>query len=407
MQSLTVSRERPPYILPASVAITNQFFLVTCLGLVLLNFLTFAYHLTGSTLFNALSNAVSLLLISCSVYVALVGREEAGFYKIFLVLACVFVGASYLANYGSFEIADALKFLSLYTFYIAGRSAPGHWRPAEKWCIYALAALPLIFKLAGDTKVYVGAEFPDVFAYFPNTNTAALYFAALCFSLSHWFGNKMLVVQFINAAVMNRVGAALATILAIVMWSFFPLRPQVLVAFFIGGIAGCIAYAFGAMDRLLTGLDSMALIWSLNPGTVARMTYKQLIDLTGTTDLSAFFRIIHWTNIFEYYSTQGLGVILFGYGAGQSGIIAVMPMPPHNDYLRVLAEYGLLNFLVFAFFVVSILLSLKLQAAKILFTVLLIYFFSENLLDNFTSMALFFSFAGRLTSQQSSGSSHA
>ena len=389
------------------MAITNQFFLVTCLGLVLLNFLTFAYHLTGSTLFNVLSNAVSLLLISCSVYVVLVGREEAGFYKILLVLACVFVGASYLANYGSFEIADALKFLSLYTFYIAGRSAPGRWRPAEKWCIYALAALPLIFKLAGETKVYVGAEFPDVFAYFPNTNTAALYFAALCFSLSQWFGNKMLVVQFINAAVMNRVGAALATILSIVMWSVFPLRPQVFVAFFILGIAGCIAYAFGAMDRLLLGLDSMALIWSLNPSTVARMTYKQLIDLTGTTDLSAFFRIIHWTNIFDYYSTQGLGVILFGYGAGQSGVIAVIPMPPHNDYLRVLAEYGLLNFLVFAFFVVSIVLSLKLQTAKIFFTVLLIYFFSENLLDNFTSIALFFSFAGRLTSGRLSGGSYA
>jgi hypothetical protein len=407
VQSLTVSREGPPHILPASVAITHQFFLATCLGLVLLNSLTFAYHFTGSTLFNVLSNAVSLLLISYSVYVALVGREETGFHKILLVLACVFVGVSYLANYGSFEIADALKFLSLYTFYIAGRSAPGRPRAAEKRCIYALAALPLTFKLAGETKVYVGAEFPDVFAYFPNTNTAALYFAALCFSLSQWFGNKMLVVQFINAAVMNRVGAALATILAIVMWSFFPLRPQALVAIFVVGIAGWIAYALGAMDRLLLGLDSMALIWSLNPSTVARMTYKQLIDLTGTTDLSAFFRIIHWTNIFEYYSTQGLGVILFGYGAGQSRIIAVIPMAPHNDYLRVLAEYGLLNFLVFVFFVVSILLSLKLQAAKILFTVLLIYFFSENLLDNFTSIALFFSYAGRFTSQQSSGSRYA
>jgi hypothetical protein len=398
VQSLTLSREGAPHVVPTSVAIQNQFFLVTCLGLVFLNLLTFAYHLTGSTLFNVLSNSVSLSLISYSVYVVLVGREDTGFYKILLVLACVFVSLSYLANYGSFEIADALKFLSLYTFYIAGRSAPGRVRPAEKRCIYALAALPFIFKLAGETKVYVGFEYPDVFAYFPNTNTAALYFAALCFALSQWFGNRVLLVQFINAAVMNRVGAALATILAIGMWSVFPLRPQVFVAFFILGIASSVAYALGAMDRLLTGLDSMALIWSLNPSTVARMTYKQLIDLTGTTDLSAFFRIIHWTNIWEYYSTQGLSVILFGYGAGQTGVVAYMPMPPHNDYLRVIAEYGLFTFLVFAFFVASIVTSIKLQAAKILFTVLLIYFLSENLVDNFTSMALFFAYAGRFTS---------
>ena len=83
MQSLTVSREAPPYVIPASVAIQDQFFLVTCLGLVFLNFLTFAYHLTGSTLFNMLSNAVSLLLISYSVYVVLVGREEAVFTRSF------------------------------------------------------------------------------------------------------------------------------------------------------------------------------------------------------------------------------------------------------------------------------------------------------------------------------------
>jgi hypothetical protein len=229
----------------------------------------------------------------------------------------------------------------------------------------------------------------------------------LCFALSQWFGTKILLVQFINAAVMNRVGAALATIVAIGMWSIFPLRAQVLVAIFILGIASSIAYALGAMDRLLTGLDSMALIWSLNPSTVARMSYKQLIDLTGTTDLSAFFRIIHWANIWEYYWSQGLAVILFGYGAGQTGIVAYMPLPPHNDYLRVLVEYGLFTFLVFVFFIVSIVTSLKMQAAKIIFTVLLIYFMSENLLDNFTSMALFFAYAGRFTSGRSSDSGDA
>jgi O-antigen ligase len=167
------------------------------------------------------------------------------------------------------------------------------------------------------------------------------------------------------------------------------------------------AYALGAFDRLLNGLESMVLIWSLNPSTVARMTYRQLIELTGTTDLSAFFRIIHWTNILDYYSTHGIGVILFGYGAGQTGVVAYMPMPPHNDYLRVLAEYGLFSFLVFFVFVVSIVISIKLQPAKILFTVLLIYFLSENLIDNFTSMALFFAYAGRFTSGRSFASDYA
>ena len=128
-----------------------------------------------------------------------------------------------------------MKYVSLYSFFVAGRTVPGHFRVAEKRCIYALAALPLIFKLIGETKIYTGVEYPDVFSYFPNTNTAALYFSALFFALTPWFGNKVLVLQFINAAVMNRVGPALATIVAVGMWSIFPLRIQVFVGFFLLG----------------------------------------------------------------------------------------------------------------------------------------------------------------------------
>ena len=341
VQDLTVNEGVTQQIVPASVALKKQFFLVTCLCLVFMNFLTFAYHLSGSNLFNVISNAISLVLISYSLYLVLIAGEGSTFYKCLLVLTCVFVGASYLANVGSFEIPDALKYVSLYSFFVAGRSVPGHFRVAEKRCIYALGALPLIFKAIGETKIYSGVEFPDVFSYFPNSNTAALYFSALFFALTPWFGNKVLVLQFINAGVMNRVGPALATIVAVGMWSIFPLRIQVFVAFFLLELGGALAYELGALDRLLTGLDAMVLIWNLEPSTVARMTFGELVALTGTTDMSAFFRITHWSNIWAIYSSMGLGGILFGYGAGQTSVLTVLPLPPHNDYLRILAELGL------------------------------------------------------------------
>ncbi|UPK37773.1 O-antigen ligase family protein [Bradyrhizobium sp. 186] len=397
MNDLALGRETS-HRASASMAVHGRFFVVTCLGLVFLNCLTFLYHLTGSSVFNVLSNSTSLLLISWSAYHVLVTREGSAFYKILLMLACIFTGTSYLVNFGAFELSDGLKLLSIYSFYVAGRTTPERLHRSEKRCIYALAALPLLFKVVGQTKVYTGIEYPDVFSYFPNTNTAALYFSALFFAVSPWFGNKVLIAQFVNAAIMNRVGPALATIVAIGLWSFFPLRPQVFVALFLLAIASLAAYALGALDRLITGLSAIALIWSLDPSTIARMSTKQLIDLTGTTDMSAFFRITHWTNIWQIYSSLGLGGILFGYGASQTGVLTVLPLPPHNDYLRVLAEYGLLNCVLFVVFVFSIMFSLKERAAKTMYTVLLIYFLSENLIDNFTSMTLFFSYAGRFTS---------
>ncbi|MET3911295.1 hypothetical protein ABID59_005658 [Bradyrhizobium sp. S3.3.6] len=398
MKDLALGREETPHLASTAMAVQSRFFVVTCFGLVFLNCLTFAYHFTGSTIFNVLSNSTSLLLISWSAYHVLTAKESSGFYKVFLMLACIFTGASYLVNFGSFELSDGLKLVSIYSFYVAGRSTPEQLHRFEKRCIYVLAALPLLFKVVGQTKVYIGIEYPDVFSYFPNTNTAALYFSALFFALSPWLGSKVLIAQFVNAAIMNRVGPALATIVAVGLWSFFPLRPQVFVALFLLAIASFGAYAVGALDRLITGLNAIALIWSLDPGTVARMSTKQLIDLTGTTDMSAFFRITHWTNIWQIYSSLGIGGILFGYGASQTGILTVLPLPPHNDYLRVLAEYGLLNAMVFIVFVFGIMFSLKERAAKTMYTVLLIYFLSENLIDNFTSMTLFFSYAGRFTS---------
>ncbi len=52
--------------------------------------------------------------------------------------------------------------------------------------------------LISTTKISVGREYPDVLSYFPNTNTAALYFSALLFAFSPWLGNKVLILQFMN-----------------------------------------------------------------------------------------------------------------------------------------------------------------------------------------------------------------
>jgi len=378
----------------------NQFFLVMVIGLVAMNVLTFGYHATGATVLNGVSNMCSLLLVAYSIVVIFTSRADNGFHKTLAAMACAFAGLSFLANVSVASIPDTLKYVSIFTFYLAGQTAPGRIGTGEKRCIYVLGTLPLLFMLTGGTKIYVGREYPDVVSYFPNSNTAALYFSALFFALSPWLGNKVLVLQFMNALLMNRVGPALATIVSIGMWSVFPLRKEVVAAFIAIGIGGIGAYSFGALDRLMTGLDSIALICNLGPSTIARTSYKQLVIMTGTTDLSAFFRIIHWSNIWDLYTSQGIGVILFGYGSGQTGYIANAPMPPHNDYLRILAEYGLFSCAIFVVFVATILASLKQQAPRILFTVLLIYFISENLVDNFTSMALFFAYAGRATAKR-------
>jgi O-antigen ligase len=127
------------------------------------------------------------------------------------------------------------------------------------------------------------------------------------------------------------------------------------------------------------------------------MSYKNLVLLTGSTDLSGFFRLIHWTNIWDLYSSGSIGTWIFGYGPGETPALTYAGMVPHNDYLRILVEYGPLNLVIFVCFLAHVRAELTMDAAKILFVVLCIYFLSENLLDSFTSMTLFFAYAGRMT----------
>jgi hypothetical protein len=380
--------------------VRRKYFVVLVAFLAAVNALTFLYHASSAVAFNVLSDITSVSLIAYSTYVLLSVTGRAGASFRFVVWATALVGVSFLANMTVASPIDSVKYLAIYIFYAAGRAMPGRPSAAETSGLYMLAALPLLFMLTGSSKIYP----PDSVAYLPNANTASLYFSSVLFALAPLLKSGALILQFLNAALMNKVGPALATIAAITTWLIVPVRRgSYLVATIVAAAlvaAVIVAHMLGALDRLVTGSNSIRLIIDLDPATVAAMPYKDLVELTGTKDLSAFFRIIHWANIWNVFTTQGVMTFLFGYGAGQTRYLAYAPLAPHNDYLRILAEYGALNLAVFVAFLYHVLGRIKLMQARVLFIVFLIYMVSENLLDNFTSMALYFAYAGRMAAPE-------
>jgi len=359
-----------------------------------LNLFTFLYHLSGSAVFNAAVNGVGIALIGYSVIALFISRSSDINGVLYLSAACTMVALSVIVNLTATSPTDVLKYLSLYVFYAVGRACGGEIRPFEVRCIYVLAALPILFLLVGTSKI----NDHHGLSYFPNANTAVLFFSALLFAVAQSWGNRAILLQFLNAALMNKIGAAMATALAVLLWILFPLRKESIIALLLVALCVVVAFFFGAFDRALAVYDSVAYVFMNVPAhSVASMSYRELVQITGTTDLSAFFRIIHWSNILDLYTREGLGVLLFGYGAGQMVLQTYAALAPHNDYLRILAEYGPFNLAIFVLFLAHILMSLKKGAPRVLFIVLCTYFFSENLLDNFTSMALYFAYAGRFS----------
>lgn len=379
-----------------------RYFLVVLGWIVVINLLTFIYHFSNTAIFNTVSNTACIALIGYAAFIVFRSPNANSATIIYLAAAGGLTLLSIGFNGSKASITDAIKYLSIYVFYAAGYVSASQPSRIETRIVGLLAALPLAFFVAiGDSRVpeFVLNNLGNTFSYFANANIATLYFGALIFTLANSIGGGAILLQFANAVLMNKIGPAIATVVAIGLWIAFPLRKQSLIALAVSAIAAMIALWAGALDRIIAVLETMRVLADLGPEYVSRMSFKRLVELTGTTDLSGFFRVIHWANIWEIYSSSGFGTLLFGYGVGQTPNLTVLPFIPHNDYLRILVEYGPLNLIVFVCFLMHVLLNLRTGVTKVLFMVLLIYFFSENLLDHFASMTLYFTYAGRFASK--------
>ncbi|MBR1156040.1 O-antigen ligase family protein [Bradyrhizobium sp. JYMT SZCCT0428] len=377
-----------------------QYFVTILASITALSVLTFLYHLLNAPVFNTLSNAGCMMLIAYSGITVLRSPHTSTMNILYLAAACILTTLSIAFNWSQSSVTDGIKYLSIYIFYAAGHAYAAPLRSIETRYICFLAILPIAFLVAvGDSRVpdFVANNIGNTFSYFANANIATLYFSALVFALSDRLKGRAIFLQFLNAALMNKIGAAVATVVAVCLWILIPLRKESVIALTAFAAVSAIAFSLGAFDRAVTLLGSMSLLVELGPEVVSRMSFGKLVELTGTTDLSGFFRVIHWANIWDIYSSGGLATLLFGYGIGQTPYLTVLQFVPHNDYLRILAEYGPLNLIVFVGFLLHVLSNLKTGHAKVLFMILLIYFFSENLIDHFVSMTLYFTYAGRFS----------
>ena len=377
---------------------TPHYFTTILASIVVINIFTALYHLLNSPLFNTISNAACISLIGYAGYSVIRSKNNSSANLFYIIAACTFTFLSIGFNFGNASITEGIKYLSIYVFYAAGYASATRIRTVEIRYVYFLAALPILFLITiGSSRVpeFVQANIGNTFSYFANANQATLYFSALIFSMAGMLGARAILLQFVNVALMNKVGVAVATLVAICLWIAIPLRRESIIGLIVFAVVAAVAFWVGAFERVLATLNSMSLLIDLGPDYVSRMSFRRLVELTGTTDLSGFFRIIHWANIWDIYSSTSLMTKLFGYGIGQSQYLTVLQFVPHNDYLRILAEYGFLNLAIFACFLLHVLLNLKAGHTKILFMVLLIYFFSENLIDHFSSMTLYFTYAGR------------
>ena len=99
----------------------------------------------------------------------------------------------------------------------------------------------------------------------------------------------------------------------------------------------CISYQFGFLDNI-----------------IYRFTSDDLTTGSGRTNI--------WREGIATFSDKDLLTIIFGAGAGQSTNMVVfndVNWSPHNNYLEMLFDYGILGVLIFVFWLMSLFFTSK------------------------------------------------
>ncbi len=106
----------------------------------------------------------------------------------------------------------------------------------------------------------------------------------------------------------------------------------------------------------------------------------------GAESTSALWRIMHWRETLITFQHSSWLERLLGHGVGSSE--AVTGRLPHNDYLRMLLEVGLIGLL--ANIAVWLLIYVRVDpSSRWVCVMMAVYAFTENNLDNFLVMSLF------------------
>jgi hypothetical protein len=140
-------------------------------------------------------------------------------------------------------------------------------------------------------------------------------------------------------------------------------------------------------ERVLEQWDSFSQInWE-------QMKYRALKHRFGSHG-SGVWRITYWIAILDEFFKSPLRTIIFGLGLDTMTVgnyaYSFMNRDPHNDYVKLITEFGILGVLFFVYFLVQV---AKITGRKFLWVVaLLLPMYFGNILVNFPFIILYIAF---------------
>jgi len=135
-------------------------------------------------------------------------------------------------------------------------------------------------------------------------------------------------------------------------------------------------------------VTQLSLVWHELPLAASgyELDYGKLSSMYGTSDCSGIWRISHWRTCVNVIADANIVQLICGYGIGASSLL--LYKVPHNDFLRVLMEQGIIGLTLYIAFFLTVFRRINWRYRYCIIAIAL-YCFSENNMDNLLFMTIF------------------
>jgi len=357
----------------------------------------------GYFLENPLLNIVGFIFL---VFVLLIGNYQKMFTIrfdltigiAFLIVIFIFINISLNSDYVQFKsIFKQIAIFVLYSLIYSYSYPPIQESPRKKYFYISIFFILLISIMWG-TNFELGEE-RRATGIFTNPNNLSLMTLSLLFFLndkkdSTKFHIIINIIVIIFLVITNTTGALMAYFIANIYrfrTNLSQSKKTIIFILIMLALIILILTYFDYINYIVTKKIINQLLAvkeyihdSLYEGHV---NYYKITVKYGYS--SAVWRLEQWRKTLSVIRSSNILNIFFGHGIGSSKIY--IDNLPHNEYLRILFEQGLIGFVIIMSFFLTIYHRISIQY-RYLVLIFAIYSFTENNLDNILFMTLFIMF---------------
>lgn len=326
------------------------------------------------------------------VFIVTLGNYSANINYVVVTIVSLIIIANYAFSQNEPEYTDLLKYLGYLGCYMYGDFLARRYDSLRlnKFILYSIVLIPVVLVAFLDNTELKNFFFrsPNGFV-FLGVSIATFYLVVVGKNNRNFL--KAVFIALFYVLICTSLGVVVAALLSILILNF---SRKYLLYVITGGAIFVLVVLYIDIPIFIRIRDVLTVWKYFFEGGIsfADVDFRELNSLDKGGEradaTSSVWRIAHWLKLLHLY-VASIWNIPFGMGAGIS--VKETGYYPHNCYLQIMIEYGLIVISFFVKFVVTVYSRLKNEGMLIYFILtMLLYHLTENLLSNFPPSALMY-----------------